>query len=65
MIPKKALPLTGFRLLENPDHPTTPILEMRTAEGPQLFLMRKDILAQMGQFLITASSATASKKDAH
>lgn len=59
----QAYPLLGFRLIPNPESPTTPILALKTASGVHAVIVRKDVLLQLGEALIQAASSVPLKED--
>jgi len=42
-----AHPLVGFQLLENPDQPALAMIAFETVAGPSLFIVNKEILAEL------------------
>jgi hypothetical protein len=61
----EARPLLGFEILENPDQPTIPLLVLKTVEGATGYMVRRDVLEQIGQAFLAAASQTPGKLDQH
>jgi hypothetical protein len=59
----KAKPLLGFRILQSPEHPTIPLLTIKTSEGETIYLVTKEILLKMSQEMTKAAGKVPSKRD--
>jgi hypothetical protein len=59
----EAMPLLGFRVVQNPEMPTTPILVMRNAKGVAGYLVTREMLEKMGAELQQIASSVPRKAD--
>ena len=58
-----AYPLSGYRILNNPEQPTLAVIALETDGGPSLFAVTREILEQLGEAFLRHAESMTSKLD--